>query len=98
MSGGLDACPPNVWARRRKLFLGVITALLLLPLKPLVKKTFPVCGALLPQAAADSSNGRTPRARIHTARERELREACTRGPRLQKLLWADEVRSLVVSF
>lgn len=56
-----------------------------------------MCGAFLPQAAADSSNGRAPRARIHTAREREFREACTHGPRLQKLLWADEVRSLVVS-
>lgn len=31
-------------------------------------KMFPVCGALLPQAGADSSNGGAPRARIHTAR------------------------------
>lgn len=43
MSGGLDSCPPKAWTRRRKLFLGVITALLLLLLKLPVKKRRPLC-------------------------------------------------------
>lgn len=56
-----------------------------------------MCGVLLPQAGADSSNGRSPRARIYTARDRGLDVACILGPLLEKLLWADEVRSFAVS-